>query len=126
MVLMVKICCFHVLQSLKRIDHCQLSRRAQLNEEKKQFTLLMKRRLAPRASRLSTLEADRETRSLSTITFSDLASVKSSTHSLQTISTTSKYRREKSGSISSSMTEWYNGRSHMKVSHFRKYRQIIL
>ncbi|KAG8597524.1 hypothetical protein GDO81_002310 [Engystomops pustulosus] len=91
---------------------------AQLNEEKKQFTSLMRRRLAPRACRLSTLEEDRKTRSMSTINFSDLSSVKTSTQSFDTMSTASRYRREQSGSRTTCNTEWYNGKGHMKESQY--------
>ncbi|XP_069817035.1 uncharacterized protein [Dendropsophus ebraccatus] len=107
-------------ESLRRIDHCQLSRMAQLNEEKKQFTLLMKRRLAPRARSLSTPEGGRGSRtSLSTMNFSNLSSITSCTQSLETISTASGYRRDQSGSRSACIPDRYNGRSHIKDSqHF--------
>ncbi|XP_077317194.1 uncharacterized protein LOC143939984 [Lithobates pipiens] len=107
----------NLTESLKRIDHCQISRIKELNEEKKQFSLLMKRRLAQGTVRQSSLGRDRESRhSCSTRHFSDLSSVKSSTQSFDTLSSASVYSTERPASFVFSSTVCYDGASRMRES----------
>ncbi|MEE6504155.1 hypothetical protein FKM82_005079 [Ascaphus truei] len=102
-----------LLETLKKIDHHQRSRIGQLNEERRQFALLMNRKLAPRVSRLSSLAGDRESRrTFSTKNFSDLASSKSSVRSFETVST---YSTGPAVSMASNK-QAFNHTRHLKIS----------
>ncbi|OCU02017.1 uncharacterized protein LOC108716549 [Xenopus laevis] len=118
----------NLTESLKRIDHCQMSRIGQLNEEKRQFALLMKRRLTPRSSRLFSLAGERDSiRTCSAKNFRDLTSGKSSTESCETVSTVSSYRTGSTASKSSNNFEgkkWRNHTSHLNVR--REYSTTML
>ncbi|XP_078522309.1 uncharacterized protein LOC144791488 [Lissotriton helveticus] len=75
----------HLTATLKKLEHQQLSRMRQLNEEKKQFALLMKRKLAPRNVRLSSCPGDKSLRrAYSATSFSGLTSTTSSMRSYDT------------------------------------------
>ncbi|KAJ6656632.1 hypothetical protein lerEdw1_003519, partial [Lerista edwardsae] len=77
----------NLTMTLKKLEHQKLTRLRQLNEEQKQFGLLMKRKLVPRASvkRGSALAAERGSpRTLSSVNFSLRASSKSSWKSFDT------------------------------------------
>ncbi|KAE8635031.1 hypothetical protein XENTR_v10002493 [Xenopus tropicalis] len=117
-----------MIKSLKRIDRCQMSRLGQLNEEKKQFALLMKRRLTPKSSsRLISLAGERDSiRSFSAKTFRDLTSAKNSIESFETVSTVSSYRTDSTASKSSNSEgkKWRNHTSHLPVR--REYSSTIL
>ncbi|OCT98371.1 uncharacterized protein LOC108705565 [Xenopus laevis] len=118
----------NLTESLKRIDCCQMSRIGQLNEEKRQFAMLMKRRLTPRSSMLVSLPRERDSkRTFSTKTFRDLTSGKSSIESCETVSTVSSYR---TGSTTSKSLNNFEGKkqrnqtSHLPVR--REYSTNIL
>lgn len=116
-----------VFQSLKRIDHCQISRIKELNEEKKQFSLLMKRRLAQGTIRQTSLGRERESRHSCSIShFSDLSSVKSSTQSFDTLSSASIYSTERPASLVLSSTVCFDGASRMRVSMKKVFTCLII
>ncbi|KAM8960736.1 uncharacterized protein RCH25_036500 [Pelodytes ibericus] len=96
----------NLTESLKRIDRHQLIRLRQLNEEKRQFALLMSRKLAPK-DRLSSVERDRESRrTFSSSNFTDLIPAKHSFRNRETMSAVSSYRRSPTLIASSNDYGW--------------------
>ncbi|KAJ1093271.1 hypothetical protein NDU88_006376 [Pleurodeles waltl] len=102
----------HLTATLKKLEHQQLSRMRQLNEEKKQFALLMKRKLVPRNIRPSSCTGDKPfRRAYSATSFSGLTSTTSSMRSYDIgTSTKSVPQTQSASSMTSSAPKTNHGK----------------